>query len=182
MSSTIPESEDSGGGGSRRRSHLNLDVGLSVNRETKKALFDELRRLVREAVKEELSAYLAMSQPIKETSIKDDQAKTVERGIELPPEEQLKAKDLRIALLLGKVPEEAGILIDTSTTAKLLNVSHRTLDRLADEKAIPQPVRISGRLVRWRLAELLEWIEEGCPHPTHWTYSPTTGSRTRGRK
>ena len=46
-----------------------------------------------------------------------DQPKTIPGGIELPTTEQLKAKDLRLALLLGKVPEDSGLLIDTNTTA-----------------------------------------------------------------
>ena len=104
------------------------------------------------------------------------------RGLELPPGEPLKARDLRIALLLGKIPENAGLLIDADTTAQLISISQRTLYRLVDDKAIPQPVRLSGRLIRWRLGELLEWIEAGCPHTKHWTYNPTQRQQGKQRK
>jgi len=91
-------------------------------------------------------------------------------GVSVPQHERVKAIELRSALLLGKLPENAGLLIDTRTAAHLLNVSSRTLCRLLDIKAIPEPVRLGGRLIRWRVAELLEWIEAGCPSPKLWVY------------
>jgi predicted DNA-binding transcriptional regulator AlpA len=89
-------------------------------------------------------------------------------------------KELRIAVLLGKLPDDVGMLIDVVTTANLRDVPERTLHRLIDEKAVPQPVRISGRILRWRLAELLEWIEAGCPHVKHWKYEPIPRSGAKG--
>ena len=70
----------------------------------------------------------------------------VVRGVELSPAEPVKARDLRIALLLGKLPDDAGLLIDFITMAKLLNVSRRTLERLVDERAVPPPIQLTGRL------------------------------------
>lgn len=70
------------------------------------------------------------------------------RGISLPAAERKKAADLRTELLLGKLPVDAGLLIDVKTVAELLNISTRTFHRLCDMKAAPAPVRI-GSLVRW---------------------------------
>lgn len=91
----------------------------------------------------------------------------VPEGVELPAAERLKAADLRTALLLGKIPKDAGLLIDVKTTAKLLNVSERMVYRLADQQAAPRPVKL-GSLVRWRLAEIIEWVDSGCPSKWQW--------------
>lgn len=91
-------------------------------------------------------------------------------GVELPDEERAKAADLRTALLLGKIPEDSGILIDSKTTAKLLNISHRTLYRLLSEGAMPEPVKVGGNMKRWRVAEILEWVDSDCPRKKHWSY------------
>ncbi|WP_152051756.1 helix-turn-helix transcriptional regulator [Tautonia marina] len=53
-------------------------------------------------------------------------------------------------------------LITAEELAKLMQVSERTLWRLLSGGKVPQPVRI-GRNTRWRLAEVTEWIERGCP-------------------
>jgi hypothetical protein len=66
----------------------------------------------------------------------------VTRGVEITADNKLKAADLRTALLLGKLPDDAGLLIDTKTTAKLLNISPRTLYRLDQEQAMPDAWRL----------------------------------------
>lgn len=107
-----------------------------------------------------------------EASIKktlaDSPIQAASPGTELKAKDKLKAADLRIALLLGKIPEDAGLLIDAKTFAQLLSISSRTLSRLIDLKAIPQPVNL-GRLIRWRLSEVLEWIEADCPPQRNWS-------------
>jgi excisionase family DNA binding protein len=101
-------------------------------------------------------------------------------GVALSHADRLKAADLRIALLTGKIPEDTGLLIDTRTLAKLLGVSARHVCRLLDEKAIPDPVRL-GRSLRWRLAEILEWIEADCPPEKVWAQKRQEASRKKGR-
>jgi len=101
-------------------------------------------------------------------------------GTELKAKEKLKANDLRMALLMGKIPEDSGLLIDAKTFAHLLSISSRTLSRLIDLKAVPMPVHL-GRLVRWRLAEVLEWIEADCPPQRSWT-SKSIGASDRRKK
>ena len=53
-------------------------------------------------------------------------------------------------------------LINAEELARMMNISERTLWRLLSGGRLPQPVRI-GRSTRWRLAEVAEWIERGCP-------------------
>jgi predicted DNA-binding transcriptional regulator AlpA len=96
-------------------------------------------------------------------------------GVECPEAERLKAADLRAAILLGRVSDGTGLLIDVKTTAKLLNVSERMVYRLADQRAAPTPIKL-GALVRWRLAEIIQWIDDGCP--SKWKQpQPKTGRR-----
>jgi predicted DNA-binding transcriptional regulator AlpA len=91
-------------------------------------------------------------------------------GIELRPTDKTKAADLRIALLTGKIPEETGLLIDARRFAKLLSVSLATLWRLQAQQVIPPPIKL-GHLTKWRLAEVIEWIEADCPPQRNWGYS-----------
>lgn len=180
MLSTDPETGDPGPVKPRSASLHALDVGLTISESTVKDLFEELRRLIKDTVREELS-----QQHSKVNASKDDlreQPKPLSGGIELPTTEQLKAKDLRMALLLGKLPEDSGFLIDTNTTAKLLSITRRTLERMVSAQEISPPIRITGRMKRWRLTELLEWIEAGCPHPNHWSYSSDSGVRRKLKK
>jgi excisionase family DNA binding protein len=56
----------------------------------------------------------------------------------------------------------AAQLLDVRAVAALLDCSARHIYRLADAGRMPAPVRL-GSLVRWRRAELLDWIADGCP-------------------
>ena len=52
-------------------------------------------------------------------------------------------------------------LLNVKAVAAVLGISSRQVYRLADCGKIPRPVRL-GALVRWRKAELTDWIAEGC--------------------
>ncbi len=52
-------------------------------------------------------------------------------------------------------------LLDVKMVAAALGISSRQVYRLADCGKIPRPVRL-GALVRWRRAELTDWISAGC--------------------
>lgn len=56
------------------------------------------------------------------------------------------------------------LLIPVEEFASMLNVSERTLWRLLSARKVPEPVRL-GRLTRWSLDRVKEWIEHGCPEP-----------------
>jgi predicted DNA-binding transcriptional regulator AlpA len=51
-------------------------------------------------------------------------------------------------------------LIDVRTVAQLLGCSVRTVWRLRDRGAIPQPLILTTGLVRWRRCALLRWLAE----------------------
>ena len=46
--------------------------------------------------------------------------------------------------------------------AELLGCSPRHVRRMADSGAMPRPIHL-GRLVRWRKADVDQWLASGCP-------------------
>ena len=100
------------------------------------------------------------------------------KGVDLKPTDQLKAADLRVALLMGKIPEDTGLLIDKRVFARLLDIGVSTLERFQAGEAIPAPVRI-GSVKRWRLAEILEWIEADCPPQRVWVHRRQDSARKK---
>jgi predicted DNA-binding transcriptional regulator AlpA len=53
-------------------------------------------------------------------------------------------------------------LVDAKAAARIAGVSTDTLRRLVREGGAPAPVRVR-RSVRWRIREVLQWIDAGCP-------------------
>lgn len=101
-------------------------------------------------------------------------------GLDLKVGEKVKAADLRLALLAGKVPENSSLLIDTKTLAKLLTISTASLYRLQATEALLAPIQV-GHVKRWRLAEVLEWIEAGCPPQNMWNAMKESTFRRKGK-
>jgi excisionase family DNA binding protein len=64
-------------------------------------------------------------------------------------------------LLTQPVREHLAALLDVRAVAALLDCSPRHVYRLADAGRMPPPIRL-GALVRWRRAELLDWLAAGC--------------------
>ena len=58
-------------------------------------------------------------------------------------------------------------LLDVREVATLLHCSKRHVMRMSDMGRIPRPVKL-GQLVRWRRAELLSWLNSGCPSRADW--------------
>jgi excisionase family DNA binding protein len=59
-------------------------------------------------------------------------------------------------------PERAlAELLDVKAVAALLDCSSRHVYRLADAGRMPRPLKL-GALVRWRRAELQQWVTDGC--------------------
>ena len=62
------------------------------------------------------------------------------------------------------IPEDVGReLIDVSDVARMCCCSEKHIHRLRDAGRMPQPLKL-GALVRWRRADVLEWIGNGCPN------------------
>lgn len=60
--------------------------------------------------------------------------------------------------------ELAGLLT-TAELAELLRVTRRCIERWTAAGRIPGRVQLPGRVVRWRRALVLAWLEAGCPAP-----------------
>lgn len=59
-------------------------------------------------------------------------------------------------------PAGSPVLLDVRAVATLLGCSPRHVYRLADGGRMPAPVHV-GALVRWRRADIDQWIANGCP-------------------
>ena len=67
------------------------------------------------------------------------------------------------ALFAGqKPPTDRGLLLDTRETARLLNVSPKTVYTMEKTGRMPPAIRI-GSAVRWSYDELQAWVAKGCP-------------------
>ena len=62
------------------------------------------------------------------------------------------------------MPHDLGRLLDIAMVAEMLSVSPRTVRRMADAGKMPKPLRLGGKLIRWRPDEIAEWISDGCPN------------------
>lgn len=54
-------------------------------------------------------------------------------------------------------------LLTIAELAKLLDVSQTQVARMRNNGLIPEPVKINRQVVRWRRADIDNWINEGCP-------------------
>lgn len=61
-----------------------------------------------------------------------------------------------------EVSRDGAELLPIGQVAKMVALSRRTISRLADAGKLPPPLRIGGSL-RWRLADVRQWIAAGCP-------------------
>lgn len=60
------------------------------------------------------------------------------------------------------------ILVDARRAAALLGIGLRTLRTMDAAGKLPAPVRLSPGCVRWRVAELRDWIDAGAPDRATW--------------
>lgn len=58
--------------------------------------------------------------------------------------------------------ETTELLLKVADVAEKLKCSVRNVHRLADAEEIPKPIKL-GRLKRWSLAVIEQWIADGCP-------------------
>lgn len=63
-------------------------------------------------------------------------------------------------------PSESGrpLLISVETLAEMLDISPRSVWRRLSSREMIEPIRI-GSSVRWRLRDVEEWVDAGCPTP-----------------
>jgi predicted DNA-binding transcriptional regulator AlpA len=68
------------------------------------------------------------------------------------------------------------LLANASQVAGMLKVSKTTLWRLRATGRLPRPVRIGGS-IRWIIADLRAWIEDGCSDLRELTRNPSRPTR-----
>jgi len=71
------------------------------------------------------------------------------------------------------------LLVPATEAARLAGVSRATWCRLRSSGKLPESVRL-GRSVRWRRAEVVAWIEAGCPDARTWAAMEAAGRRRIG--
>lgn len=54
-------------------------------------------------------------------------------------------------------------LLDVRAMAEMLRVSRRSVWAWSSSGRLPAPLRIGHRAVRWRLSDIRDWLERGCP-------------------
>ncbi len=59
------------------------------------------------------------------------------------------------------------LVMSASELAQKLGVSVRHIRRLDAAGKLPQPVKI-GRCVRWRVGDIMEWLQSGTPDRAKW--------------
>lgn len=57
-------------------------------------------------------------------------------------------------------------MLTAEDVAERLQISVRNVWRQVSTRQMPEPIKI-GRLARWPLHEIREWIERGCPPSDH---------------
>lgn len=64
-------------------------------------------------------------------------------------------------------PVAPPLLVRRRAAARLCGLSVSAWDRLHAAGRVPAPIRLSGALC-WRVAELAEWVDAGCPPRAEW--------------
>jgi len=160
---------------------LPLSLNLAIDPATTAKLLDLFRETLETTLKKTLADVPISTPPSPVSQLIEPSAPASQSpGTDLKSQDRLKAADLRTALLLGKIPENTGLMIDTKTFARLLSISSRHLIRLQSMKAVPEPVHL-GRRIRWRLAEVLEWIEADCPSQKAWAFKKQESASRKGK-
>lgn len=72
----------------------------------------------------------------------------------------------RVAPGDGVVGQDA-LLTDIKGLARMLGRSERAIWRDQSAGRLPRPIKL-GRLTKWRVAEIREWVDSGCPNLATW--------------
>ena len=51
------------------------------------------------------------------------------------------------------------LMLSVNEVAEQLSVSIRTVWRMVEEKRLPEPIRYSRKLVRWRMSDLQKYVQ-----------------------
>lgn len=70
-------------------------------------------------------------------------------------------------MVLDEPQIDLPLLIRARSAAAIFGISLRTWQMWNSAGRIPRPIRI-GRSPMWRLDELREWVDAGCPQRREW--------------
>lgn len=74
-------------------------------------------------------------------------------------------------------------LIDANEFARILKISRAAFFRAKAAGKIPDPLKISGRLIRWLISEVEAWLRHHMPSADEWNLiRPSLGFGPRGTK
>jgi excisionase family DNA binding protein len=65
---------------------------------------------------------------------------------------------------------EPKLIVDAAEAAELIGIARSTFWKLHSSGRTPAPLRLGGRVVRWRRDELAAWVAAGCPPREKWKY------------
>ena len=163
-----------------------IEISLTVGNDATAAMAD----LIRQAVEASLpgiveQAFLRAMEKVKPSPPAAgpsplDVPEGPPSGATVTKMDRANARELRAAYLLGKLPVDGSLLLDTKQVSKLLNISPRTIFRMHQEKAMPSPIHLGSR-IQWRVREIIEWVEADCPPQKFWRYSEGQGQNTHKR-
>ena len=57
------------------------------------------------------------------------------------------------------------MFLDVTAVAERYDVSKSCIRAWIDRKVFPMPLRLGDKIMRWPLAQLEAWEQEGCPIP-----------------
>ena len=83
------------------------------------------------------------------------------------------ARSRRRASLTPAAADTVPQLLSAAEVARRLSIGVRSLYRLAEQGILPQPIRFSRKLVRWRTAEVEAWLALAAPTPATGAAIPT---------
>ena len=63
-------------------------------------------------------------------------------------------------------------LLTTREMAELFGVHPRTIKLMRSARKLPAPIKIGPQTLRWRAAEIHDWLAAGCPDPSTWRWKP----------
>jgi predicted DNA-binding transcriptional regulator AlpA len=103
----------------------------------------------------------------------------------LMPREQLATIAAVVAQALASASKQTDsdpALLSPEETAKYLGIGKSSLHDLDSRGFLPEPRRLGdgGRLIRWSVEELRDWIRHNCPPRSRWAALKQTGPRKAG--
>src|SRR5690349_3019137 len=93
-------------------------LSLFIDAASMARFLDLVREALEPMIAKALSQVQATQSPPQQAAPPPPPNSSAVKGVGLNPSDQIKAADLRVALLMGKIPEDSGLLCDAKTFAR----------------------------------------------------------------